>query len=49
MSFVGRSDIERRAMLERIGVARLEDLWAAIPEAFRVPGPLPLPGPLAEY
>ena len=49
MSFVGRSDVERRAMLERIGVARFEDLWAAIPEAFRVAGPLPLPGPLAEY
>ena len=36
-------------MLERIGVARLEDLWASIPAAFRVAGPLPLPGPLAEY
>lgn len=49
MSFVGRSDSERRAMLDRIGVARVEDLWAAIPEAFRLKGPLPLPAPLAEY
>jgi glycine dehydrogenase subunit 1 len=36
-------------MLERIGAARVEDLWAAIPEAFRVQGPLPLPPPMAEY
>ncbi|MGE5175439.1 MAG: aminomethyl-transferring glycine dehydrogenase subunit GcvPA [Hyphomicrobiales bacterium] len=49
MSFVGRSDDERRAMLERIGAARIEDLWGAIPEEFRVKGPLPLPPPLAEY
>ncbi|HEX7076968.1 MAG TPA: aminomethyl-transferring glycine dehydrogenase subunit GcvPA [Candidatus Eisenbacteria bacterium] len=49
MSFVGRSDEERRAMLERIGAARIEDLWSAIPEEFRLEGPLPLPGPLAEY
>ena len=49
MSFVGRSDAERRAMLERIGAASIEDLWSAIPEDVRVPGPLPLPAPLAEY
>ena len=49
MSFVGRSDDERRAMLERIGAARIEDLWSAIPEDVRVRGPLPLPAPLAEY
>ena len=49
MSFVGRSDSERRAMLDRIGVAKVEDLWAAIPEAFRLKGPLKLPAPLAEY
>jgi glycine dehydrogenase subunit 1 len=49
VSFVGRSDAERREMLERIGASRLEDLWSAIPEEFRIQGPLPLPGPLAEY
>ena len=49
MSFVGRSDDERRAMLERIGAATIEDLWGAIPAEFRVAGALPLPPPLAEY
>ncbi|TMQ66609.1 MAG: aminomethyl-transferring glycine dehydrogenase subunit GcvPA [Candidatus Eisenbacteria bacterium] len=49
MSFVGRSDAERRQMLERIGAPNLESLWASIPEEFRVTGPLPLPAPLAEY
>ena len=49
MSFIGRSETERRAMLERIGAPSEEALWEAIPEQFRVPGPLPLPGPLAEY
>jgi glycine dehydrogenase subunit 1 len=49
VSFVGRSDAERRAMLERIGVPRDEDLWASIPAEFRVQGLLPLPAPLAEY
>jgi len=36
-------------MLERIGAARIDDLWSAIPETVRVKGPLPLPAPLAEY
>jgi glycine dehydrogenase subunit 1 len=49
VSFVGRSEAERRAMLERIGASRVEDLWAAIPERFRLRDPLPLPPPLAEY
>jgi glycine cleavage system P protein (glycine dehydrogenase) subunit 1 len=49
VSFVGRSDAERRAMLERIGANRLEDLWEAIPERFRLKDPLPLPPPLAEW
>jgi glycine dehydrogenase subunit 1 len=49
VSFVGRSDAERRAMLERIGVAREEELWGSIPSEFRVSGSLPLPAPLAEY
>ena len=49
MSFVGRSDDERRAMLERIGASKVEELWGAIPEPFRVTGPLPLPAPMAEY
>ncbi|HEU4724975.1 MAG TPA: aminomethyl-transferring glycine dehydrogenase subunit GcvPA [Candidatus Eisenbacteria bacterium] len=49
MSFVGRSDAERKAMLDRIGARSLEDLWGAIPKEFRVPGALALPAPLAEY
>ncbi len=49
MSFVGRSDAERRAMLDRIGAARVEELWDSIPEEFLVRGTLPLPAPLAEY
>jgi glycine dehydrogenase subunit 1 len=49
VSFVGRSDAERRAMLETIGAPGLEALWAAIPAEFRLQGPLPLEGPLAEY
>ena len=36
-------------MLDRIGAKRFEDLWGAIPEAFRVEGALALPAPLAEY
>ncbi len=36
-------------MLDRIGVGKIEDLWAAIPEPVRMDGPLPLPPPLAEY
>jgi glycine dehydrogenase subunit 1 len=49
VSFVGRSEAERRAMLERIGAASIEELWSAIPAEFRVPGPPALPAPLAEY
>jgi glycine dehydrogenase subunit 1 len=49
VSFVGRSDDERRAMLERIGASNVEELWSSIPEPFRVSGLLPLPAPLAEY
>jgi glycine cleavage system P protein (glycine dehydrogenase) subunit 1 len=49
VSFVGRSEEERRAMLETIGAPSLESLWEAIPSEFRLPGPLPVDGPLAEY
>jgi glycine dehydrogenase subunit 1 len=36
-------------MLDRIGAARLESLWEAIPAEFRLSAPLALPGPLSEY
>jgi glycine dehydrogenase subunit 1 len=49
VSFVGRSEAERLAMLQTIGVAREEALWEQIPEEFRIQGPLPLDPPLAEY
>ncbi len=49
MSFVGRSEAERRAMLERIGAKSLDELWRSIPEEFRIKGPLALDPPLAEY
>jgi len=47
MSYIPHTDQERQAMLERIGVARLEDLFAAIPEKFRFPR-LDLPEPVTE-
>jgi glycine cleavage system P protein (glycine dehydrogenase) subunit 1 len=49
VSFVGRSESERRAMLDRIGVKRMEELWSAIPAPLRLSAPLRLPAPLAEY
>jgi len=49
VSFVGRSDAERREMLATIGAPSLEALWAAIPKEYRLAGPLPLDPPMAEY
>ncbi|TMQ53189.1 MAG: aminomethyl-transferring glycine dehydrogenase subunit GcvPA [Candidatus Eisenbacteria bacterium] len=49
MSFVGRSEAERRVMLKQIGAESVEALWASIPPEFRVQGSLPLDPPLAEY
>ncbi|MBI4364675.1 MAG: aminomethyl-transferring glycine dehydrogenase subunit GcvPA [Candidatus Latescibacteria bacterium] len=49
MSFVGRSDAERRAMLECIGAKSIEELWGAIPADLMVRGALPVDPPLAEY
>ncbi|HMI31279.1 MAG TPA: aminomethyl-transferring glycine dehydrogenase subunit GcvPA [Candidatus Limnocylindrales bacterium] len=49
MSFVGRSEAERRVMLQRIGAPSVDALWEAIPAEFRVRGALPLDPPHAEY
>jgi len=49
VSFVGRSDAERKIMLQKIGAPDAEALWEAIPPEFRVRGPLPVDPPLAEY
>ncbi|MFI5370627.1 MAG: aminomethyl-transferring glycine dehydrogenase subunit GcvPA [Candidatus Eisenbacteria bacterium] len=48
MSFVGLSPEEERRMLGAIGVARFEELIAAVPDEVRLRGPLPIPGPLTE-
>ena len=47
MSYLPHTDDDRRAMLEAIGVARLEDLFGQIPADARFPD-LDLPAPLSE-
>ena len=41
--YTSATDADREAMLEAIGVAGLEDLFAEIPEAVRLQRPLDLP------
>jgi glycine dehydrogenase subunit 1 len=48
MRYLPKSDAERRAMLEAIGLCSPEDLFAMIPEKFRLREPLPVPGPCSE-
>ncbi len=48
MRYLPKSDAERKAMLERIGCASVEELFAAIPGAIRLRRPLAIPGPLSE-
>ncbi|MBN1967197.1 MAG: aminomethyl-transferring glycine dehydrogenase subunit GcvPA, partial [Anaerolineae bacterium] len=47
MSYVPHSDADREAMLAAIGVGAIEDLFDAVPEAYRFPD-LDLPEPLSE-
>ncbi len=47
MSYVPHTDEEKRAMLARLGLASVEDLFAVVPEEYRFPA-LSLPGPLSE-
>ncbi len=47
MNYIPHTDEERREMLARIGVERIEDLFSAIPEKFRFPR-LDLPDPVTE-
>ena len=47
MNYVPHTEAERQAMLKTIGVDRLEDLFAAVPEQFRFPT-LDLPPALTE-
>lgn len=48
MRYLPNSDADRRAMLAATGTARVEDLFAQIPEALRLKRRLALPGPLSE-
>ncbi len=48
MRYLPKSDSERREMLRAIGFDSFEQLFQAIPEAFRLKRPLDVPGPLSE-
>jgi len=48
MVYIPNTDDDRRLMLEKIGVASLEDLLAPIPDKLRLKQPLDLPEPLSE-
>src|ERR1700724_3860475 len=49
MRYLPKSPDERREMLASIGVQSIDDLFASIPEQFRLKAPLRLPGPLSEH
>ncbi len=46
--YIPHTEADCRAMLEAIGVKRVEDLFEAIPEKYRLTEPLRLPEPLSE-
>lgn len=48
MRYLPLTDADRRRMLDRIGVSRVEELFDAIPAQARRSEPLDLPGPMAE-
>jgi glycine dehydrogenase subunit 1 len=48
MRYLPKSPSERREMLAAIGARSIEELFASIPEKFRLKEPLRLPGPLSE-
>ena len=47
MTYVPHTDAEKREMLARIGVQKIEDLFEAVPAAYRFPD-IELPKPLSE-
>jgi len=49
MRYLPKSPTERKEMLSASGVNSIDDLFASIPEQFRLKAPLGLPGPLSEY
>ena len=48
MRYLPKSAAERKEMLASIGAESIENLFASIPEAFRLKEPLRLPGPMSE-
>ena len=48
MRYLPKSPAERREMLDAIGARSIENLFASIPEQFRLKEPLNLPGPMSE-
>jgi glycine cleavage system P protein (glycine dehydrogenase) subunit 1 len=48
MRYLPKSTAERREMLDAIGARSIENLFASIPEPFRLKEPLRLPGPMSE-
>src|SRR6202790_2225712 len=49
MRYLPKSPDERREMLAGIGARSIDDLFATIPEQFRLKAPLRLPGPYSEH
>jgi len=48
MRYLPKSDAERRAILDELGLASIDELFASIPESCRLKRPLEVPGPLSE-
>jgi glycine dehydrogenase subunit 1 len=48
MRYLPKSDAERRAILAELGLGSIDELFASIPEDFRLKRPLDVPGPLSE-
>jgi len=48
MRYLPKSPSERRQMLEAVGAASVDDLFASVPEKYRLRDPLSLPRPLSE-
>ncbi len=48
MRYLPKSPAERQEMLAAIGAKSMEELFASIPEAYRLKKPLDLPGPMSE-
>jgi glycine dehydrogenase subunit 1 len=49
MRYLPKSPAERLEMLATVGAGSIDDLFASIPEQFRLKAPLRLPGPFSEH